>query len=371
MLKKKISPIALLITGLLTLLMVYLWSSIKGVAGSDGFTSNIDLPESDTAFGGIFYQPFIDDSLPHSKYKSIEDSFTWIKRAKQLRNNGSGAKVMSNSIFGVFAIMNQPFSEAPHSIFRTSDEDPVIKTFIDSINKLYPNPSEKEVIDNNLEIEKKFRDRFKGKADSVTKEKEKDRSYYFTLEGYSLKNYDTKFFIKGNSFNLAYVKWDTIIRRKYDSTQSGHYESKQIKVRYATDAKRILIPVSKKTHAILDVSFIAFTFISIVVILYFFLGLPIQVLVNISKGRAFTEKNIYMLRQISWAAFIIAVLTTASPYIFRLLFWKMIPGDFVLEPFLNTLFENLPILLMALVTFLIAKAFRRGYKLQQYEDMTI
>ncbi len=373
MLRKRISLIALVVTVLLTSFALYFLYSIEVVATSNNSSySTIDLPESDTAFGGIFYMPHIPDSLPYSRYKLIEDSFSRIKQSIDIKNSSTGGSGFFNSVWGLFEINNRSFSEMPHStLFMDTNSDPVMKAFIDSMNLLYPHPSEKEMIDRDLEIDKKFQERHKDKFDSARKELEKDKSYYFALNGYELKGYDSKFYIKDNTYNLAYVKWDTTKKTRYDTVTNGHYESKQLKIRYASTTNRILIPVDKRTHTVLSIGMFGFTVITFMVFLYFFFGLPVQVLLNIAKGKAFTEKNINMLKQISWAALVISTLTIAGPYIFRLIFWKMIPGDFVLKPFLNTLVQNLPILFMSLVAFFVAKAFQRGHKLQQYEDLTI
>lgn len=373
MLRKKISLIALVITVLLTSFALYFWYSIEGVTTSSNPSySTIDIPESDTAFGGIFYRPYIPDSLPYSKYRMIEDSFNRIKQNRDLKNSGTGGSGFFNSVFGLFEIKNLFFTEMPHSTLITdTNSDPVMKAFIDSMNQLYPHPSEQQKIERDMEIDKKIQERHTYKFDSFQKEREKDKSYYFALNGYELKDYDSKFYIKDNSYNLAYVKWDTSKKNGYQTVTYGHYESKQLKIRYASTDNRILIPVSKRTHTVLSIGMFGFTVVTFMVFLYFFFSLPIQVLLNIAKGKAFTEKNISMLKQISWAALVISMLTIASPYIFRLIFWKMIPGDFVLKPFFNTLLQNLPILFMSLVAFFVAKAFQRGHKLQQYEDLTI
>lgn len=370
MFKKRISLIALVITGALTLFGLYVWNSFEGKVMFDRSYSSIDLPEGDSAFGGIFFIPHIPDSLPYSKYRMIEDSFNRIKQHIDLKNSGSGANMLSNSTFGFAEIKNRSFSEKSAS-FYNSDSDYVMKAFIDSINREYPNLSEKEAVDRNWKVEKKMNERQRYKFDSTQKELEKDQSYYFILNGYDLKDNDSKFFIKDNTYNLAYVKWDTVIWKGTDSFPQGHYESKRLKVRYASAYKRIFIPLTKNTYTALRITMLGFTLLSFIVIVYFFFGLPIQVLVNISRGKAFAERNISMLKQISWAAFILSVLMLTSPYIFRLIFWKIIPDDFILEPFLTMLVKNIPIFMIALVAFFVAKAFKRGYKLQQYEDLTI
>jgi len=71
--------------------------------------------------------------------------------------------------------------------------------------------------------------------------------------------------------------------------------------------------------------------------------------------------------------FIITLLTIFMPYVFRLFYQKIIPEEFTLTlPSLwQSVFNNLYMLLIAIALFIIGKAFQKGYKLQQEQDLTI
>ncbi|MBK8785852.1 MAG: DUF2975 domain-containing protein [Chitinophagaceae bacterium] len=347
------------------LLIIYFLSSGKAVKSS--YSYGIILPDSDTALGGIFSSLHVQDSTPYYIYKKSEDSFNSIKQIRDNRNSGKAMESISNGVMGVFSTNKKTFSELPFHPFNPGDT--VIKSFIDSLNKVYLKPSAKESEVMDELINKKLSSQTTYRMDSINKELEKEKLYYFGLRGYELKDYDTQFYIADDKYHLAYVKWDRQAGENHN--KEGHYESKQIKVRYTSERKTILIPISKKIYKILNITIWAFSFLTGALILYFFFGLPIRLLINISKGKAFTKRNIQMLNQVCLFAIIISFFTIVSPYIFRLLFWQHIPDDFKMESLLNKIFDNLVVLFIAVITFIIAKAFKKGYTLQYEQDLTI
>ena len=349
------------------LLIIYFLSSGKAVKSS--YSYGIILPDSDTALGGIFSSLHVQDSTPYYIYKKSEDSFNRVKQIRDNRNSGKAMESISNGVMGVFSTNKKTFSELPFHPFNPGDT--VIKSFIDSLNAVYPKPPAKESVVIDELINKKLSDQTSIRMDSVNKELEKEKLYYFNLSGYDLKDHDTRFYIADDKYHLAYVKWDKPIKAGNELNKEGHYESKQIKVRYASERKSVLIPISKKTYTILNVTIWVFAFLTGAMILYFFFGLPIRLLINISKGRAFTERNIQMLNQVCLFALIISSFAILSPYIFRIIFWQMIPDDFKMESLLQKIADNLVVLIIAVITFIIAKAFKKGYTLQYEQDLTI
>lgn len=363
--KFNLSTTATLIALAGILFIIFVITNIKGVTSSDGYS--ITLPDTDTTMGGIFSSLYTQDSTPYYIYKKRQDSFNRVKQIRDVRNNGQAMESTSTGIIGVFSLNKKTISELDFSPF--DPDNTVIKSFIDSLNKVYPKPSVKESEAIGELITKKSNDQRIYRTDSINKELEKEKLYYFGLRGYELKDHDTQFYIADDKYHLAYVKWNGQEGKKLNN--EGHYESKQIKVRYASERKTILIPISKKTHRILNFTIWTLGLLTAVLILYFFFGLPIRLLINISKGKAFTERNIQMLNQISLFAFIISFFTIVSPYIFRLIFWQHIPDDFRMEPLLDKIFDNLIVLIIAVITFIIAKAFKKGYRLQYEQDLTI
>jgi len=113
------------------------------------------------------------------------------------------------------------------------------------------------------------------------------------------------------------------------------------------------------------------TFIALFAALYFFLGLPIQILVNISKGRAFDDCNIRRFNIIGWGVLAWAAKGMLSPYVLWFFCRKWIPDDFILPPVRPLIEANVVLIFGAIAAFITGKAFQKGNKLQKEQDLTI
>jgi hypothetical protein len=71
------------------------------------------------------------------------------------------------------------------------------------------------------------------------------------------------------------------------------------------------------------------------------------------------------------ALFVYALASATVPYILRFIFRDLIPQEFMLESFGRVLLSQLSSFVAALGLYMISKAFRRGYKLQQENALTI
>ena len=368
--RKHFNAIALMIAILTTLYFIYIITTMKGFEGSSSVTSIVTGPiNNDSVFGGLLSSPYINDTLPHYKYKQTADSLDRINQAREMDNNSIGNGQSVGQI-GVYAIGKNK----DNFIDRTYIND------MDSLNKLIADSLKKSINIKKLnsiqirerddEISHRLNELMRIKQQEIEDKEKNDELYYLGLKGYTLDN-DSKFYLKNGAYNLLYVKWDSVVKRKYDSTNVGHYESKPIGVRYASRDKRLLIPISKGTYNILitllNVVFFFLLFISV----YIFIGMPVQILINISKGRAFTEKNIWMFKTMSIVLFIYILISTFGQYLLRLLFYKLIPPDFKLPNMMQSLIDNLYFILVSLTLFFISRAFKKGYQLQKEQDLTV
>jgi hypothetical protein len=147
--------------------------------------------------------------------------------------------------------------------------------------------------------------------------------------------------------------------------------SKEIQVAYLKDFNSsVLVPVSKGFFT----AGRNFTFILMAVIgfalLYIFIALPINVLLNISRGKVFTQINLRDLHIIAYTSLGFFIVQMITPYIVSLFFLKKIPAELTIS--FSALFDsNWEIGLFGIVTLAIARAFFKGYKLQQEQDLTI
>ena len=371
---KKISLAALIIATVFTISKFFHFKIlITESTGPFPLDWSIDIPEGDTAFGGLFADPEVNDSLPHYTYRRLEDSLKKIYADKQLENRSVTGNGRNVGVIGV------------HSARKTWKNweklplDSLSKLMMDSLTRI----DEKFINQHNTDSLKNYRDeigeimwRYNVRQNKLVQEKNKAPDiyqYYFGLNGYDLnrENEGTKFFIDNGKFYLAYVKWDSVIKREFDSTKTGHYERKQIKVRYNADDKRILIPITYKKYKLIYGIIEILFYLNIFLFAYFFIGLPVGILINIGKGEAFNAKNIKGFKTMALVLFIYAGIITMAPFIVRFFFRHLIPDNFEILPLQWRLTNNLYLFLIAIGLFIVGKAFQRGYKLQQEQDLTV
>lgn len=374
---KRTVSIALVIALVLSSFIYFAyWSFESSISfGSvGGMVSEIDTPQDDTSFGGIFFTPNIDETLPYHKYKIIEDSLKRIQDRIKITNERPFGNGRTLGSLGIKEIKKEMLS----SLNLFEEKDPLYRALSDSVNMLMENirSAEGTTRDSmrsalNGTEQRRF---VRGNQLSQQHEDQKEKLYYLELSHYELnddESYSTKFFVDGDSYYLAYVVWGATRKGTFDSVRSGRYERKQIPVRYAAEEKKILIPITNKQHQVIKTALLSVSYIGIFLSFYFLFGLPIQILINISRGKAFTLKNIRGLKLMALALGVYAIIATCGSYILEWFFRNTIPNEFHLPSFGRTLFEGLYLYMIALAIFIIALAFQRGYKLQQENSLTI
>jgi len=100
-------------------------------------------------------------------------------------------------------------------------------------------------------------------------------------------------------------------------------------------------------------------------------GYPIQFLVRISKGKAFTEKNINGLKAITVLMFVYLIFSILLPFLIRFIFSKFIHPLFKPLSVYQLLSDKIVILFVLTIVFAIYLAFKKGYKLQQEQELTV
>jgi Protein of unknown function (DUF2975) len=372
MFRKNISLIAITIAAAFTLYFFFLIKSVlSGSANTPPMFRTISLPEGDTAFGGLFFDPQINDSLPHYQYKCIDDSIKRIKKLIEINNKSTG-NGRSVGAFGVTEIKRDWSLDLNNDISK----DSVLRGLVDSMDLLSIRMVSLKESDSLSTIQKlmdEIHRRSTARHNEVLQQEKQreEKFYYLALEGYRIEDHNTQFFLDKNDYNLAYVVWDTVVKRTFDSTKQGHYERKRISVRYAADDQRVLVPITKKHYHLISNALTFGGYFIIFLLVYFFVGLPFQIIINISKGKAFTLKNIYRFKLMAVVLLIYGLMSVAAPYLLKLIYNNIIPEEFALKPFTQTFFSYLPFLLSSLGLFLISKAFQRGYNLQQENALTI
>ncbi len=319
----------------------------------------------------------LNDSLPHYQYKKIQDSIDLIKRLKEQRLEGSPSKSYGLGLLSICGMtkpnyeLNRPGLYNKDSIMvRIGDS---LKNFINKNNTDYKKTNEE------LEfLNKRMNDRGAELSKIFTAKLNTPEEFYLSLKGYSLYTlnpkwkFDSKqFLIVNDKYILVYTKWDSVKKNKYDTFDVGHSFIKEIPVRYSEKLRTVLIPITKLQYNWLSKLFIVVRFLISVFFLYLAAGLPAQIVFNISRGKAFIQKNINYLYFMSAGFFVFNLIELITPYFFDYIFRNTIPKEFHLTKFSLALSENYNLFLLSIAFFIVAKAFKRGYQLQQEQDLTV
>ena len=174
------------------------------------------------------------------------------------------------------------------------------------------------------------------------------------------------FIAQNNKYYLKYVVKDSVNGRDF----YGHYIYREIPVKYVEKYKTLLMPVTFKNYStacvLLNILRNVFTLCSF----YFFLILPIKVILSISKGTPFDYKNIRRLSFIAYFLLLFPFLLSAIKLIIHQMFLQKIPKEFTfhLQLYFDSYFN---FMLAGVVVFIIARAFKRGYNLQKEQELTI
>jgi Protein of unknown function (DUF2975) len=366
------NPLAIAVTLIICVyLFIVKWYFMRAVDnGPFPMDWSITLPNDDTSFGGIFFNPYINDSLPHYQYRKIEDSIKREKAKKELPNRSISTENRIGFI-GAASIDEQNFFDRGEE----ARKDPLSVRMMDSLtilhNKIVPSADSVDVVKHKKiisEILWRYNVHTNKLLDSLKKVGAK--SYYLSISNY-MADHETKFFIENGKYNLAYVVYDSVVKRTFDSTKVGRYLRKEIKVRYSEEGKRVLIPLSKSLYKAVNLIILLLQWLSLALMVSLTIGLPIQILVSISKGQAFTLKNISRLRAIAVFFLIYGLIIVSAPFILHLLLRNKIPDELQLMAGMMTIVNNLIYFFIAAIVFILSVAFKRGYRLQQEQNLII
>lgn len=369
--KRSVSILTLAVAGLLFTFFFILFRSTSSVSFADhhGGTS-IDLPQSDTAFGGLFYTAQFNDSLPHYLYMRMEDSAKKVKAESEIENRGVSVNGMSMGIFGVYSMDRpQPYTVRERMIKELLTQMDNAEIAADQKRAATTNKDSIEKINSQLRDSLAYYKRIHEKKMSDVGQ-HKEKYYYVGLEGFKLDR-DSKFFIQNETYNLAYVKWDTVSKNPNSNWKHGHYERKEIPVRYSAEDERVFIPVTHNQYNAMNALLYVICFGLLFAGLYFFFALPVRVLINISKGKAFDDQNVRNFNIMARAFLIMGLLSLVVPYILDCCLRSIVPHEFKRITFPENAWNNCWIFLVAIAVFITGKAFQKGNTLQKEQDLTI
>jgi hypothetical protein len=200
-------------------------------------------------------------------------------------------------------------------------------------------------------------------------------TYFQMLSGYYLLH-DAEFYTRDGKSFLKYVVWDNNDRE----LRKGHYEIKEIGVRFKSDENgkeitvtrkgSVLIPVSKKSYGVIKV--VTYTVMVLFGIcgLCLFVLLPLRVLYSIARGVIFTVRTVRDLFIVGWGLIAFALLPAIFSFIIYKAYDSKIPDEIYLSlPLVFLQYKGL--LLAGLIILMVARAFEKGRQVKMDNDAII
>jgi hypothetical protein len=361
------------ITGLAIALYAAFFFNI-GFVPTEGNDFNIKGIANDTLFDESYYFPY-SDSVPHYLYKKAEDSINQIQKQKERYSNTIAVDGFTFSSIGVKKLDNDWYSYTNQISQQMDSTELALQAQYDSVATLLILAKSKR---DGVEISL-LSDSIAAINKAINKQHiklynqqngKKTEQYFLALSGYTLAPI-SRFMVKNERYYIKYVVWQQGKNFENRQSNNGHYEIKEIKTRFSSPDKTVLIPISKVKYKVIYFTLQILGFLFFLFAIQVFLIMPVKIGLNISKGKAFIPANIKMLRLIA-AAFAIAYLFGfLIVYAPRFIYRDVIPPDFIPESFLSAFVNNLYYLFIAIAIWLLAKAFEKGYNLQQEQSLTI
>lgn len=270
----------------------------------------------------------IDDNLPHHRYQQISDSIKYIQNLEKSTNHLS----ISGWGFGNIG-------------FYKRDEKGMI--IFDSTYNRY------------------------------TIQYIPDTTYFISLNGYYLKQAHSTF----RKNDTTFLKYPVITKRDtINHTISGRYEIKPLRVDVRDLPDKIINPSAEKRELLIRVSksqynwyLIMMTPIALLILLLFLWGVILQmirVIEDIANQEAFRKKTyrrLYIIAASLWSIILIGLMIK---YIANFKFNTYIDQALYLS-FTDVFSTNITSIISGFIAFCLAHAFRKGYQLQQEQNLTI
>jgi DUF2975 family protein len=198
--------------------------------------------------------------------------------------------------------------------------------------------------------------------------KQEDRTYYLALSGYKLE--------PRSEFYIENGRW-LVKTPSQDLTNEGskyvHFVSKQSLVRYSTQlddrAGEVLVPFSKGQFQVVKI----LTWLLMIAIFVFGIRILFSIalfLMQIINKKTFSGENYRSLEIIGISFIVLSLLPFLIGLIMNLIFNNKIPDE-INFPFWENLIRYKAITFTGLIILLIARAFKKGHKLQIDNEIII
>jgi len=193
---------------------------------------------------------------------------------------------------------------------------------------------------------------------------DKNISYYLQLQNFELKP-GAQIVIDSNKFYLLY--------KAEDNSKAASFllrkEIKNFRYAYGYDENgSLLVPI---THPVLlKIIFTSMAIILIIISIIVFIIMPIRLLYRISNGIIFTRQNIKTMNWFGWGLIASMLLTPLLSKVAEWVLGNNIPDE-IYFPFWKYILDQKFSLIGGLIVLIFANAFKKGYSLQQDQDLTV
>lgn len=265
-----------------------------------------------------------------------------------------------------------------HHGFSNLSRDPILSERLSGLNDSMPHYSYKKIEDS---IRQEFHAENSpldfprsgwsflgfGLSELVFKEKSESKNF-IRLDGYHLEQYAVWYRQNGKTMVRYFVP-----ETKTGFTETGHDLTKETDIVFHEDQDEkgsVLVPVSKTVSIIITVLIWIFGALWILLMFNNIISRPLNVLMRIAGGDVFNEKNIASLYSLGWMLLFSGLLYGLLQIAFFLIFSSRIP-PYIGFSFFDAIMSGSMAIVASMIAFLIAKAFERGYDLQQEQELTV
>jgi hypothetical protein len=205
---------------------------------------------------------------------------------------------------------------------------------------------------------------------------DKRKDHFLTLDGYYLEDFTTVE-NKISGTEVQYYVWDKA------KNEAPHSQLQVIPIKFRKDnlgyknnsnneydKGKLYFPIRSSIGITIEVMSWIFTLIVFLLFIYIIVYAPIRLLLQLAKGRAFTEENIGSMYFCAWILIVVSTIQALMPIIAHLLMRSKIPSAFHFS-YYDAAFQYWKIFAAGLAVLLFAKAFLQGMNLKEEQELTI
>ncbi|MEO6521075.1 MAG: DUF2975 domain-containing protein [Mucilaginibacter sp.] len=200
--------------------------------------------------------------------------------------------------------------------------------------------------------------------------------YYLKLPGWKLKDAkldyfrddSVKYYMEHNQAHLRKIIVDSNTKDKEGNTHHNmHITDIPVKFRYIKGDQCIAIPVSRATKNAMDFIIMIPGILTVLYALYL-IALFLKLMMDLSKGLAFTAHNLSTLKLIAISLITYPLVSIVIIYSQRLIFYRYFTSDIVLN---RDVWDSWKIIGIGFVFLLLFRAFHQGKILKEEQDLTV